>query len=81
MTDLEKRLQAQLTGQAIMIEALLRSCVAAGVLDADELTDVLDARAEAPTAIFSDARESALVRAELRAWADMVNDLRPNSGA
>lgn len=74
MTDLESRLQARITAQNLMIEALLEAAIKAGQLDPKALVESLERYVDGPAAPFANPVEIEVVRTEVEAWADMVFD-------
>ena len=74
MQDIEKRLNARITAQSLMIEALLNAAIKAGQLDAEALVESLEQFVGSPKARFSDPVEIEAVRSEVDGWADMVFD-------
>ncbi|MEN3809462.1 hypothetical protein ABH309_06010 [Chromobacterium piscinae] len=72
-TDLETRLQAQITAQNLMIEALLEAAIRAGQLDPRALLDKLEQFVSAPKASFVNRNAIAAVMGEVGAWADMIS--------
>ncbi|QND84194.1 Uncharacterized protein ChrSV_1967 [Chromobacterium vaccinii] len=72
--DLETRLQAQITAQNLMIEALLDAAIRAGQLDPRALADKLEQFVSAPKASCANPGEIAAVTIEVDAWADMVHE-------
>ncbi|MCG8991470.1 hypothetical protein LH427_04825 [Laribacter hongkongensis] len=75
MSALEKRLQAQITAQNLVIEALLEAAIKVGLLDARQLVERLEQYVEAPKADGVEPETVALLAGEVNAWADMVFDL------
>lgn len=73
-TELETRLQAQITAQNLMIEALLDAAIRAGQLDPRALVDKLEQFVSAPKASVANPDEIAAVIVEVDAWADMVHE-------
>ncbi|MCD4501113.1 hypothetical protein [Chromobacterium vaccinii] len=73
-TDLEARLQAQITAQNLIIEALLNAVIRAGQLDPRALVDTLEQFVSAPKASAANPGEIAAVIGEVDAWADMISD-------
>ncbi|MBP4049205.1 hypothetical protein J9978_06800 [Chromobacterium violaceum] len=73
MKDLEARLQAQITAQNLMIEALLDAAIRSGQLDPRALVDKLEKFVSAPKASFANRAEIAAVEGEVNAWADMIS--------
>ncbi|UTH73953.1 hypothetical protein [Chromobacterium sp. IIBBL 290-4] len=73
-TDLETRLQAQITAQNLMIEALLDAAIRTGQLDPRALVDRLEKFVSAPKASVANPGEIAAVIVEVDAWADMISD-------
>lgn len=71
--DLEARLQAQITAQNLMIEALLQAAIQAGQLDPRALVEKLEKFVSAPKASFANRAEIAAVEGEVNAWADMIS--------
>lgn len=65
MQDVEKRLNARITAQSLMIEALLEVAIKAGQLDARALVESLEQFVEAPKAPFADPVEVEAVRSEV----------------
>jgi hypothetical protein len=78
MTDLEVKLQAQITAQNLIIEALLDACVGAGILDGGKLVARLGRYVEAPRAEWVPDGVADTVDREVRAWADMVAGVAMN---
>lgn len=74
MQDIEKRLNARITAQSLMIEALLEAAIKAGQLDVRALVESLEQFVEAPKAPFTDSVEVEAVRSEVEGWADMLFD-------
>ncbi|NLR73556.1 hypothetical protein [Leeia aquatica] len=74
MSDLENRLQAQLTAQALLIETLLDTMVSTGQLDPQALVWRLEQYLAAPKARFADPTAALAVSSEVEAWADMAYD-------
>ena len=80
MQDMEKRLNARITAQSLMIEALLDAAVQAGQVDARALVERLERFIESPKARFLDPVEVEEVKNEAEAWADMIYErYRPAS--
>ncbi len=75
MTDLESRLQARVTAQSLIIEALLDATVRSGIVDASALVDRLEQFAHSPKAAWINSAEVGRVTEEIDAWADMLSDL------
>ncbi|MBW7567059.1 hypothetical protein KIF53_13385 [Chromobacterium subtsugae] len=71
--DLETRLQAQITAQNLMIEALLEAAIQAGQLDPSALVGKLEQFVSAPKASVTNPGEIAAVMGEVDAWADMIS--------
>lgn len=71
--DLETRLQAQITAQNLMIEALLDAAIRSGQLDPRALVDKLEQFVSAPKASVAGPGEIAAVTSEVDAWADMIS--------
>jgi hypothetical protein len=74
MQDIEKRLNARMTAQSLMIEALLNAAIKAGQLDVCALVESLEQFVESPKARFADPVEVEAVKSEVDGWADMVFD-------
>lgn len=72
MTDLEKRLGARITAQALVIEQMLAMLDRAGLLDAPALVDRLEQFVDAPKAGCVDADEIREVAEEIEGWNDMI---------
>ena len=72
MTDLEKRLDAKITAQALVIDEILKTLDHAGLLDAAAIIERLEQFIDAPKADFVDAYEMQEVAAEVEGWADMI---------
>lgn len=72
MQDIEKRLNARITAQSLMIEALLDAAIKAGQLDVCALVESLEQFVESPKARFADPVEVEAVRGEVEGWADML---------
>ncbi len=72
MQDMEKRLNARITAQSLMIEALLGAAIQAGQLDVRALVESLEQFVESPKARFADPVEIEAVRSEVEGWADML---------
>ncbi len=68
-------LNAKLTAQGLIIEALLTAVVRAKLLDPKELAQQLDEFVRSPKAPWVEAEEVKLVAEEVSAWADMIADL------
>lgn len=81
MLVLEKQLQAQITAQSLMIEALLETTLQAGALDVRRLVERLERYVEAPKAEGIDPGTAALLAGEVNAWADMIFDLYGDQAA
>lgn len=74
MQDMEKRLNARITTQTLLIEALLDAAAKAGQLDVRALVDSLEQFAEAPKSDAADPVEIEAVIDEVEGWADMLYD-------
>jgi hypothetical protein len=72
MTDLEKRLDAKITAQALVIDEILKSLDRAGLLDAAAIVERLEQFIDTPKADCVDAHEMQEVAAEVEGWADMI---------
>ena len=72
MHELEKRLNARMTAQSLMIEALLDAAIRAGQLDVRALVESLEQFVDAPKARAADPVEVEAVKVEVESWADMV---------
>ena len=72
MQDIEKRLNARITAQSLMIEALLNAAIKAGQLDAEALVESLEQFVDAPKARAADPVEVGAVKSEVDGWADML---------
>ncbi|MDF0606653.1 hypothetical protein HZU77_013465 [Neisseriaceae bacterium TC5R-5] len=72
MLALEDRLQAQITAQNLVIEALLDATIAKGALDANELLIRLEQFVTAPKLAGLKPEAVTLTSNEVEAWADMV---------
>lgn len=75
MTDLENRLQARITAQNLIIEALLDAVVRAGLMDVAAVVGKLEQFASAPKAGWLGTAEVSRVTEEVEGWADMIGDL------
>ncbi|AVG15363.1 hypothetical protein CFN79_05520 [Chromobacterium vaccinii] len=73
MINLERRLQAQITAQNLIIEALLDAVVKSGQLDPRELVTRLEQYVAAPKAVVADPEAVSAVTEEVDAWADMIS--------
>ncbi len=74
MQDIESRLNARITAQGLLIEALLEAAAKAGQLDVRALVDSLEQFAEAPKSDAADPVEIEAVIDEVEGWADMLYD-------
>lgn len=72
MDDIEQRLNARITAQSLMIEALLGAAIRAGQLDVLALVESLEQFVESPKARFADLIEVDAVKSEVEGWADML---------
>lgn len=72
MQDVEKRLNARMTAQSLMIEALLDAAIRAGQLDVRALVESLEQFVDAPKARAADPIEVGAVKCEVDGWADML---------
>lgn len=72
MQELEKRLNARMTAQSLMIEALLDAAIRAGQLDVRALVESLEQFVDAPKARSADPVEVGAVKCEVDGWADML---------
>lgn len=68
-------LEAKLTAQGLIIDALLTAVVRAKLLDPTELVQRLDEFVQSPKAPWVDPQAAKLVAEEVTAWADMIDDL------
>lgn len=73
MTALEKRLDARITAQALIIEQLLATLDRAGLLDAPALVAKLEQFVDAPKADCVDGGQMRELAAEIEGWADMIH--------
>ena len=74
MQDMEKRLNARITAQGLLIEALLDAAAKAGQLDVRALVDNLTQYAESPKSELADPVEIDVLIDEVEGWADMLYD-------
>lgn len=74
MQDIESRLNARITAQGLLIEALLDAAAKAGQLDVRALVDSLAQYAESPKSDLADPVEIEAVIDEVEGWADMLYD-------
>ncbi len=74
MQDMEKRLNARITAQTLLIEALLDAAAKAGQLDMQALVDNLTQYAESPKSELGDPVEIEALIDEVEGWADMLYD-------
>ena len=72
MQDMEKRLNARITAQSLIIEALLGAAIQAGQLDVRALVESLEQFVDTPKALSADPVEIEAVKIEVESWADMV---------
>lgn len=72
MIDMEKRLEAKLTAQALVISEILSTLDRAGLLDAQAVVDRLDEFNAPPKFSGLDPDETREVAAEVDGWADMI---------
>ena len=75
MTDLGNRLQARITAQNLIIEALLDAVVRAGLMDVAAVVAKLEQFATSPKASWLDSAEVGRVTEEVEGWSDMIGDL------
>lgn len=81
MGELERMLQARITAQALVIEALLDAVVKARLVEPSELVERLDTFAQAPKSEALNPSAVEAVNLEVGAWADMVFDLYGGASA
>ncbi len=74
MQDIESRLNARITAQGLLIEALLDAAAKAGQVDVRALVSSLEQFAEAPKSDAADPVEIEAVIDEVEGWADMLYD-------
>ncbi len=74
MQDIEKRLNARITAQSLIITALLEAAIRSGQLDVRALVKSLEEFVDTPTAPEADPVEVEAVKDEVEGWADMVFD-------
>ncbi len=74
MQDIEKRLNARITAQSLIITALLEAAIRSGPLDVRALVKSLEEFVDTPTAPEADPVEVEAVKDEVEGWADMVFD-------
>ena len=74
MQDIEKRLNARITAQSLIITALLEAAIKSGQLDVRALVKSLEEFVDTPTAPEADPVEVEAVKDEVEGWADMVFD-------
>lgn len=72
MQDMEKRLNARMTAQSLMIEALLSATIQAGQLDVRALVESLEQFVDTQKAPSADPVEIDAVKSEVDGWADML---------
>lgn len=72
MQDMEKQLNARMTAQSLMIEALLDAAIRAGQIDVRALVESLEQFVDAPKARAADPVEVGAVKSEVEGWADML---------
>lgn len=74
MDDIEKRLNARITAQDLIINALLDAAIKSGQLDVRALVESLERFVDSPTAPAADPVEIEAVKSEVEGWADMLFD-------
>lgn len=74
MQDIEKRLNARITAQSLIITALLEAAIRSGPLDVRALVKSLEEFVDTPIAPEADPVEVEAVKDEVEGWADMVFD-------